>query len=90
MNVSRQGICSFRIEIDKTSCFYFSNHFYKGFKSNVKVKGASVLKQHLSGEVIGYSSDCQKKICNYLRNIDTLSNDFFRGKETFNPIFFYY
>ena len=62
MNVSRQGVFSFRIEIDETSSFYFCDHFCKGFKKNVKVKGASVLKWGLTGEVIGCCSDCQKKI----------------------------
>ena len=75
-SVSRQGVCSFRIEIDETSCFYFCDHFYKAFKRKVKVKSASVLKQKLSGGVIGYCADCRKKICNYLLDINTLSDDF--------------
>ena len=82
-NDSRQGACFFRIEIDETSDFYFCNHFYKGFKRNVKGKGASVLKPGLSGEVIGCCSDCRKKNCNYLRNTDTLSNDFFLRHRNF-------
>ena len=89
MNLSRQGVFSFRMEIDETSCFYFCDHFYKGFKKNVKVKGASVLKWGLTGEVIGCWSDCRKKIVIiYVTPIHYLII-FFWGKETFNPVFSY-
>ena len=60
MNVSFNNVGSFRIEIEETACFYFCNHFYKVFNCKVKVRGASVLKQSSSREVIGYCSDCQK------------------------------
>lgn len=43
----------------------------------VKVRGATVLRQSPPGEFTAYYSDCRKKICQHLRNIDTLSYEFF-------------
>lgn len=41
MNI-QNDTCTFRIEIEETSGFYFCDHFYKAFKDKVKVRNASV------------------------------------------------
>lgn len=77
MNVSLDNRESFGREVKETACFYFCDHFYKAFKDKVKVRGASVLKQTPSKEVIAYCSDCRKQIFRYLGNINTLSTEIF-------------
>ena len=51
--------------------------FTKLSKNKVKVRGATVLRQSPLGKFKAYYSDCPKKVCKHLRNIDTLSYELF-------------
>ena len=78
MNVSHHfDNCSFRAEIDETSCFYFCDRCYKAFKEKVRVRASSVLKQSPTREVIAYCIDCQNSICRFLHGFDRLRDEFF-------------
>ena len=78
MNVSHHfDNCSFRAEIDETSCFYFCDRFYKAFKEKVRVRASSILKQIPKREVIAYCIDCQNSIRRVLYGFDRLSDEFF-------------
>ena len=61
------GTCSFWIELENTSCFYFCDHFYKNFKDKVGIRGASVIKENRTKEVIGYCADCEKYLSKLLK-----------------------
>ena len=71
MNV-RSGGRSFRIEIHKTSSFYFCNHFFKAFKDKINLRNTTILRQ--LKEVIAYCSECEIK---YLKHLDSLSIELF-------------
>ena len=70
------GTCSFWIELENTSCFYFCDHFYKNFKDKVRIRGASVMRETRTKEVVGYCADCEKYLSQLLR-CDKLTEYFF-------------
>ena len=70
------GTISFRIELENTSCFYFCDHFYKNFKDKVRIRGASVIRENRTKEVIGYCADCEKYLSKLLK-CDKLTKYFF-------------
>ena len=82
MNVHSDAV-NFRIVIEETSCFYFCSHFYKAFKDKVNFRGASVMKQESTKEVIGYCSECRKNILKIICKHTTLSKGVFLKQEKF-------
>ena len=83
MNVSpeRDGY-SLKIEIVETSCIYFCSHFFKAFKDKTRIKNASLLNNHLIKEALCYCLNCKDKSKKYLRNYNTLIDEFFlEGKK---------
>lgn len=82
MNISHSSL-SFRIEIDVTTSFYFCEHFYKAFKDKVNFRGASVMKQESTKEVIGYCSECRKNLLKIICKHTTLSKGVFLKQEKF-------
>ena len=74
MNVYYDGGVVFNIKLDEVSCFYFCNHFYKAFKKNQTIKGASVLCSHPNEE---HCSSCHKKIHIICCRFERLPDSFF-------------
>ena len=70
------GAYSFQIELENSSCFYFCDHFCKNFKDKVRIRGASVVRDNRTKEVIGYCADCEKYISKILK-CDKLTEYFF-------------
>ena len=70
------GAVSFWIELENTSCFYFCDHVYNSFKNKVGIRGASVIRENRTKEVIGYCADCEKYLSKLLK-CDKLTKYFF-------------
>ena len=70
------GAVSFWTEFGNTSCFDFTDPFYKNFKDKVRIRGASVIRENRTKEVIGYCADCEKYLSKLLK-CGTLTKLFF-------------
>ena len=77
MNVLNRDDFLLKVEINETSCLYFCSHFYKAFKNKTRINDATILKNYSSREALCYCASCRKKIKKYLRNYDTLKDEFF-------------
>ena len=72
-----ENIRRFRIDISDTKCFYFCGHFYRAYKEEVNVTGATLIENHKKKEAIAYCAIYREYLLEKFCSFDTLSDDFF-------------
>ena len=57
--------------------FYFCGHFYRAYKEEVNVTGATLIENHKKKEAIAYCAIYREYLLEKFCSFDTLSDDFF-------------